>query len=336
MPHTEIIKFNPSQKKDTGTIKSRKVFSNAYIHNAQKKHFIFLNILPFISTLLAFALIPIRPPSSIDLLCLFFLWGITEFCIVAGYHRFFTHRSFKCRNSLKNFFHIGGLMAGQGGLVSWVALHRRHHECSDHEGDPHSPNNTTRKNKNRRKIGGILHAQFFWMKKHDYPNVMYYASELCRDKHITKLDNLYFHFVGIGIISPGIIAFIFQPTLESLFFGVLWGGLVRLFIVSTSIGAVNSLLHSFGSRRFNTPDNSQNSPAFALLTFGDSYHNNHHAFPRSASAGLEKYSIDPAFWIIKFFEKTNIAWDVYVPSKKRIDQYLENQHQRKVIPSNNP
>ncbi len=306
--------------------KPRKVFSNNYIHKIQKKHFFIINTIPIAAIILAIALVPFRPPSLVDLSCLLFFWGLTEFCIVAGYHRFFTHRSFKASPALKFFLQAGGLMAGQGGLVSWVAIHRRHHECSDNKGDPHSPQYGFNKgNKNSAK--GILHAQFLWMKKHDYPNVMYYASELCRDKQVNRLDKFYIHFVVLSLLLPGAIAFLISNTFEALFFGVLWGGLVRLFVLNTSIGAVNSLLHTFGSRRFNTPDNSRNSVLFSLLTFGDSYHNNHHAFPRSASAGLDPYSIDPAYWIIKFFEKIGLASDVYVPSKNRIQHYLETpQH----------
>ncbi|MGI1679104.1 MAG: acyl-CoA desaturase [Cellvibrionaceae bacterium] len=320
--------FYQTTKKTTDN--TRKTFSNLYIHKLQKKHFLLMNLIPLFSTLLALALIPFRPPTTIDLICLFFFWALTEFCIVAGYHRFFTHRSYRCNSSFKMFLHVGGLMAGQGGLISWVSLHRRHHECSDQEGDPHSPQYNIKKKSKLNTLRGILHAQFFWMKKHDYPNVMFYASELCRDKSITKIDQYYIHLVVVSILLPGAITFSFNQTADSFFFGVLWGGLVRLFFLNTSIGAVNSLLHTFGSRPFNTPDNSRNSSAFALLTFGDSYHNNHHAFPRSASAGLHKFSIDPAFWIIKALEKIHVTWDIYVPNKKRIIQYLEDQSNKRI------
>lgn len=319
------LSFNFEEKTPQKKRGAHKTFSSDYIHRLQKKHFLVLNVAPFYFTLLAIALIPIRPPTAIDLMCLLFFWALTEFCIVAGYHRYFTHRSFKCSPIVKNFFHIGGLMAGQGGLVSWVALHRRHHECSDHNGDPHSPYNGFENVGLANRLKGIFHAHFFWMKKHEYPNVMFYASELCRDKTITKIDRFYIYCVTASLILPGIVAFLFTRTLDAFLFGVLWGGIVRLFLLNTSIGAVNSLLHTIGYRKFNTPDNSRNAPAFALLTFGDAYHNNHHAFPRSASAGLHKYSIDPAFWIIKGLEKLHLTWDIYVPSQKRIDQYTHRQ-----------
>jgi len=301
----------------------RKVFANAYLHRLQHRHFLFFNLAPLIATAVALALLPIAPPSPAALICFVALWAFTEFCIVAGFHRLFAHRSYKAHPALRVLLQIGGLLGGQGGLISWVAFHRRHHECSDKDGDPHSPRPYT-DGKAFPRLRGLLHSQFTWMYQHDYPNVMHYAADLVRDRTAVRLDQFYFPIVVAGILLPGFIVLAFESTLLAFVHGVLWGGLVRIFALSASIGAVNSLLHTFGSRRFETADNSRNSAWFALFTFGDAWHNNHHAFPRSACAALDWYRVDPAYWIIKLLSWIGLTWDVYVPSKALIDNKRKN------------
>ena len=303
---------------DAGEKRRSKVLHSAYLHSIQHRHFILFNVIPLLATMVALASIPLSPPTAANLACFILLWGITQFCIVAGYHRYFSHRSYKAHKAVEIFLQIGAMLGGQGGAISWVALHRRHHECSDKEGDPHSPR-TLEKNW-WGKVHGIAHSQFFWMYQHDYPNVMYYAADLMRNKTVVRLDQYYFHFVAAGLLVPGLICAYFEPTLIGFLKGVLWGGLVRICALGHAIGAVNSLLHTFGSRAYNTADNSRNSALFSLLTFGDSWHNNHHAFPRSASAGLLWYRPDPAFWIIKLLSIFHLTWDIYVPNRQAINR----------------
>lgn len=303
--------------------KLTKAFRNRYLHKAQRQHFLLCNLAPLTGTALALALISVWPPNALDVLSCLSLWAFTLFCVVAGYHRHFTHRSYEAHASVRFVLHAGGLAAAQGSLISWVALHRRHHECSDGADDPHSPMPRGQGLKGR--IRGLLHSQLLWMYRHDYPNVQHYVRDLLRDRRAVWLDRYYYHFVYGGVILPGAIGFCFEPTLAAFLRGMLWGGLVRIFLVGHAIGAVNSLLHAFGRRRFETHDNSRNSGLMAFFTFGDSYHNNHHAFPSSASAGLEWYHPDPAYWAITFLSYFKLTWNVQVPSRARIAQRTKQE-----------
>jgi stearoyl-CoA desaturase (Delta-9 desaturase) len=297
-----------------------KTFSSRLLHKLQHRHFFLFNLAPLIGTVVAVALIPFSPPSKVDLLGCLLLWGLTLFCVVTGFHRYFTHRSFSAHASIRTLLQIGGLTAAQGSLISWVAIHRRHHECSDEAGDPHSPMPDGHGVVQR--LRGLLHSQFLWMYEHEYPNVELYARDLLRDSRVVKLDQYYYHFVAFGVVLPGLVSASFNPTPTAFLQGVLWGGLVRIFAVGNTIGAVNAVLHTFGQRRFETSDNSRNSFWMAFLTFGDSYHNNHHAFPSSASAGLNWYHPDPAFWVIRFLSYLGLTSDIKVPSKHQIEQRL--------------
>lgn len=295
-----------------------KTFRGRLLHKLQHQHFMLFNLAPLIGTVVAGMLIPFWPPSRVDILGCALLWALTLFCVVAGFHRYFSHRAFTAHASVRTLLQIGGLLGAQGSLISWVALHRRHHECSDEVGDPHSP--MPQGNGAYQKLRGLLHSQFLWMYEHEYPNVVLYARDLLRDPLIVKLDRYYYHFVAIGIVLPGLVSFSFSPTPAALLSGMLWGGLVRIFAVGNTIGAVNAFLHMFGGRRFETRDNSRNSFWMAFLTFGDSYHNNHHAFPSSASAGLEWYHPDPAYWVIRFLSYFGLTSGLKLPTKQQIEQ----------------
>ena len=296
--------------------RATRTFRSKLLHRMQHRHFWLLNIVPLAATVVGVLLVPVWPPSVLDLAATGALWAVTLFCIVAGFHRYFSHRSFVAQPSVRAFLQIGGLMAGQGSLISWVALHRRHHELSDMSGDPHSPRPAGR------GLGalllGLLHSQLLWMYEHPYPNVNVYARELIRDRRVMLLDRHYFHFVVAGVVAPGLLAFALEGSVPAAMRAVLWGGLIRIFLVGNTIGAVNSLLHTFGERRFRTRDNSRNSRLMALLTFGDSFHNNHHAFPSSAAAGLAWNEPDPAFWVIRIWAALGLTSELKVPTRRQI------------------
>jgi stearoyl-CoA desaturase (delta-9 desaturase) len=216
---------------------------------------------------------------------------------------------------------VMGSMAGRGSMISWVAMHRRHHELSDHEGDLHSPNlhGTTVLG----RLRGFLHAHMIWMIEHDYPNVAHYVPDLMADRTLVAVNRLYYMWVLLGLLIPTVIGGVATLSVWGAIGGFLWGGVVRLFVVEQSMSAINSLMHTFGTRPFLTrDDNSRNSGVVALLAWGEGWHNNHHAFPYSAAFGLRWFEFDAGFILIRLLEALGLAWDVKVPSREKIARRL--------------
>lgn len=292
-----------------------KTVSNAYLHRLQRRHFLLFDILPIVGTVAALAFLFVHPLGLTELVLFFSLWLLTGLGITVGYHRLFTHRTFKAKQSVITALVILGSMAGQGGVVSWVALHRRHHECSDRDGDPHSPNLYGSGVKGR--LRGLMHSHFLWMRRHEYPNVVHYAPDLIKNRALVRVARHYYYWVALGLILPAVIGGVVYQSWTGVISGLLWGGLVRMFVLEHIVWAINSFLHMFGTRPYASRENSRNGGVFALVTLGESWHNNHHAFPESASFGLDWYRLDPGYWLIRLLAACGLVWDVGLPSDER-------------------
>jgi stearoyl-CoA desaturase (Delta-9 desaturase) len=293
----------------------KKTISNAYLHRLQRRHFLLFDILPIVGTAGAFAFLAVRPFDVTDLVLLASLWLLTGLGVTVGYHRLFTHRTFKAAPSVVVALAILGSMAGQGGVVSWVAIHRRHHECSDAEGDPHSPNLSGGGLKGR--LAGLAHSHFLWMRRHDYPNIVHYAPDLLKNRAIVRISRAYYWVVVSGLLIPALIGGLVTQSWLGAVGGLLWGGLVRIFLLEHIVWAINSFLHLYGTRPYESREQSRNGGVFALLTLGEAWHNNHHAFPESASFGLDWYRADPGYWLIELLAACRLAWDVGRPTPER-------------------
>ncbi len=217
-----------------------------------------------------------------------------------------------------------GSMAGRGPMLSWVAMHRRHHELSDHEGDLHSPNLHGPGALNR--LRGFLHAHLTWMVEHDYPNVAHYVPDLLSQRTLIAVNRYYYAWVLLGLAIPAAVGGLATASLWGAFSGFLWGGVVRMFAVEQTMSAINSVMHTVGHRRFATrDDNSRNLGVVALLAWGEGWHNNHHAFPYSAAFGLSWYEFDPGFLFIRLLQVFGLAWEVKVPTPEKISRRLLGQ-----------
>jgi stearoyl-CoA desaturase (delta-9 desaturase) len=210
----------------------------------------------------------------------FLYWMCAGLGISMGYHRLHTHRSYQVPLALEYFFAVCGTLTLQGGPIFWVATHRIHHQKSDQPGDPHSP-----------RDGGWW-AHMGWLlvgesKHSNTPLMSKYAPDLVKDRFYVWLD--YFHWVPIIVL--GILLF----ALGGVSF-VLWGICLRVVVGLHSTWLVNSATHMWGSRRFDTRDDSRNNWWIALITSGEGWHNNHHAHPTSARHGLAWYEFDLS-WI---------------------------------------
>lgn len=295
----------------------RKVVSNPYIHRLQRRHFLLFDILPIVGTAGAFAFLAVHPFGATELVLLLSMWLLTGLGVTVGYHRLFTHRTFKAAPSVVAVLAVLGSMAGQGGVISWVALHRRHHEYSDREGDPHSPNLSGGGVKGALK--GLMHSHFLWMRRHEYPNIAHYAPDLLKNRMLVRIARHYYSWVVLGLAIPALIGGLVEMSWTGAVSGLFWGGLARIFVLEHIVWAINSFLHMFGTRPYESRENSRNGGVFALITLGESWHNNHHAFPESPSFGLDWYRLDPGYWLIRTLAVFGLAWDLKTPGRERIE-----------------
>jgi stearoyl-CoA desaturase (delta-9 desaturase) len=239
------------------------------------------------------------------------MYIVTYLGLTVGYHRCFAHRSFKARPWVQNLLAILGSMNVQGPIVFWVATHRRHHQFSDVPGDPHSP--LLHGSDLRGRIAGFLHAHMGWLFAADLTNTSLYARDLLRDSAMRRINRMYVVWVGLGLLIPSGLGLWLIGGAEGALRGLLWGGLVRVFIAYHATWALNSLTHVVGKRDFETPDHSHNIGWLALLTLGEGWHNNHHAFPYSAILGLKWWQLDLSATTIRALKTLGLAWDVKVP-----------------------
>ena len=293
----------------------RRAVDSPYLHRLQRRHFVLFDVLPLFGTLFAVGFAFVHPVTGIDLGLLALLWLVNGLGISAGYHRLFAHRSYRTTPAVRVLLAVFGCMGGQGAVISWAAMHRRHHQCADAEGDMHSPNLHGGGFKGR--LRGFVHAHYTWMIRHEYPNVAHYVPDLLRDRALVRVGRLYRWWVVLGLAVPAALGGLVTQTWMGAFTGFLWGGVVRLFLVGNLMWSLNSFLHTIGRPAFRIPENprdrSGNSVVLALLAWGEGWHNNHHAFPYSASFGLAWYRADLGYWFIRLLEAVGLARDVLVP-----------------------
>jgi stearoyl-CoA desaturase (delta-9 desaturase) len=256
----------------------------------------------------------------IDVVLFGVMFVLTAAGIEVGFHRLFTHRSFKTTRALRIVLAVCGCMAGQGPVAYWVSHHRLHHRHSDADGDPHSP--VCRDSGLTARIGALLHAHMMWMFAPSRASVGLLARDIVGDPVLLFVDRRYHLWIWLGILAPGLIAGAVTASALGALRGVVFAGLCRLFVVNHVVYSINSVCHTFGSRPFETGDESRNNVLLAVPTLGQAWHNNHHAFPTSARMGLQSWQVDPGFWIILALRRIGAAWDVYVPERDAISGRL--------------
>src|SRR5690349_13729984 len=247
-------------------------------------------VLPFLATLLAIELLWQRAVNWTDLVLLIAFNVIGGLGITIGYHRMLTHRSFQPHPIVKFIFLVFGSMAVEGPALQWAAIHIKHHAHADRDGDPHSP------------VEGFWHAHMGWMFKSTDADPNTYCRNLVRDPMVVFVSRTFFLWVILSLAIPFAIGG---------WTGLLWGGLVRIFFTHHITWSVNSVCHTFGKREFETRDRSRNEWVVGLLGFGEGWHNNHHAFPRSAFHGLHWWQFDLSGYVIWTLERMNLVSDVY-------------------------
>ena len=281
-------------------------------------------VLPLVAFVLAVALLWNKVVGWTDLALLGVLYVLTGLGITIGYHRLLTHRAFETSEWMRGTFAVLGSMAVEGSAIRWVADHRKHHTFTDEEGDPHSPHGHG--GGFRGALAGLFHAHVGWLfRTVGQAEPERYAPDLCRSRALRAIDRNFYAFVTLSLVIPFAAGWLLTGKLTGALTGLLWGGLVRVFLLHHMTWSINSVCHFFGRRRFDTDDESRNVAWLALPTFGEAWHHNHHAFPTSAFHGLRVWErlMDPAGLLIMGMEKVGLVWNV-----KRVP--LERQREKAV------
>jgi len=235
--------------------------------------------------------------------------------VTIGYHRLFAHRSFEAVRPLKISLAMLGTLAFQGSIIGWVADHRRHHRYADRPGDPHSP--LWKDDAPLFGVGGLWHAHLGWCFTVESTSREHYAKDLLADRDLVWIDRLFIPLAILTFAIPFAIGYAWSGWTGAVT-AALCAGFVRVGITLNGTWSVNSICHRFGKRPFATRDVSTNFAPLAILTMGEAWHNNHHAFPRSARHGLGPRQLDTSARIIKWFETLGWATKVNWPSPELI------------------
>jgi stearoyl-CoA desaturase (Delta-9 desaturase) len=264
-------------------------------------------MVPFVGMVVAIILLWNHAVDAVDLAIFGVMYLLSGLGVTVGFHRLLTHRAFQTHKWLEHSFAALGSLAVQGSVMDWVADHRKHHAHADREGDPHSPHVG-----HGSGLRGLWHAHTGWLlETQGQADWKQYARDLYDDQTMRRIGRRFPVLVLISLAIPAVAGFILHGlTASGALRGLVWGGLVRIFLVHHVTWSVNSVCHFFGRRRFETEDQSTNVGWLSLLSFGESWHHNHHAFPRSAYHGLRRWELDPSGLMISMLERLGLAWNV--------------------------
>jgi len=245
-----------------------------------------------------------------------FFYFFTMAGATAGFHRYFTHRSFKACRPLRVGLAIVGSMAFQGPVISWVADHRRHHAFTDREGDPHSPwlFGTTPAAVAR----GFWHSHFGWMLGNEQTNTQKFAPDLLADDDIVRVNRQFALWSAVSLLAPAVLGGLITWSWWGAVTALFWAGFVRIGAAHHVTWSVNSICHMIGNRPWTLRDRSTNFWPLAVATLGESWHNLHHADPTCARHGVERGQIDITARIIAVFERLGWASEVRWPTPRRL------------------
>lgn len=278
------------------------------------------NVTAVIVPLVAFAAAVVLLWNSLvgpsDLIVFAIMYLATGFGVTIGYHRMLTHRAFDAPRPVRYTLAVLGQMAVQGPVIDWVADHRKHHAFTDEEGDPHSPHGHGGGFKGA--LHGLYHAHVGWLfETQGRAEKRRYARDLLDDPGMRRISRNFLPTVVLGLALPFALGLALTGRVSGGLTALLWGGFVRIFLLHHITWSINSVCHFFGSRRFAVDDQSTNVFWLALPSLGESWHHNHHAFPRSAVHGMRWWEVDVTGLVIIAMKKVGLARDVVTISPQR-------------------
>ena len=254
----------------------------------------------------------------LDVVLAVFFYYLTGLGVTVGFHRHFTHKSFKAKPWLRVAMAITGSLAVQGNVLNWVADHRRHHAFSDREGDPHSP--WLFGTSPLAVARGFLHAHMTWFFDRNETNHRRFIPDLLADRAIVRVSKTFGVWVAVSLLLPAVLGALLSWSWAGALTGFFWGGLVRLAVSNHVTWSINSICHMVGERPFRSRDRSRNFWPLAILSMGESWHNLHHADPTCARHGVLPGQIDISARLIWVFEKLGWAHDVRWPTTRRLEK----------------
>jgi stearoyl-CoA desaturase (Delta-9 desaturase) len=273
-------------------------------------------VIPFAAFVLAAVMLWGRLVEWIDLAVLAVAYVATCLGITVGFHRLLTHRSFQTYPAVRYAMAVLGTLAVEGSVIKWVADHRKHHDFADEDGDPHSPQCAGPGI--RGALGGLWHAHVGWLfNSVGQADRRRYAADLLKDRGMLRIDAAEKPLILASLAIPFALGYLVKGTFTGALLTLMWGGLVRIFLLHHATFSINSICHYFGRRPFATADRSTNVAWLSVATLGESWHNNHHAFPTSAFHGLRRRELDLGGLFIKSLERTGLAWGVVRVSPAR-------------------
>ncbi|MDX6224197.1 MAG: hypothetical protein QOE64_573 [Frankiales bacterium] len=251
-----------------------------------------------------------------DVIIAIVFYAISGHGVTVGFHRYFTHGSFKANRALRVGLAIAGSLAIEGPVVRWVADHRRHHAYSDREGDPHSP---WRYGESFPALcKGLWHAHIGWMFDIEQTSQERFAPDLLADKDLQKVHRWFPWLVVTSLLAPAVIGGLVTWSIHGALTSFFWASIIRVGLLHHVTWSINSICHTWGAKPFKSRDRAANVAWLAFLSMGESWHNMHHADPTAARHGVLKGQIDSTARIIWFFEKLGWAYDVRWTSKERL------------------
>jgi stearoyl-CoA desaturase (Delta-9 desaturase) len=274
--------------------------------------------LPLVGLVVAIVLLWDRAIGPLELGLMLGFYVLTALGVTLGFHRMFTHRAFESSRAFRGVIAVLGSMAVQGSVITWVADHRKHHAFTDHEGDPHSPH--LHGPGFVGAIKGLWHAHVGWLfESVGTAERERFAPDLLKDQVIAVVDKSFLVWAALGLAIPFALGWIVGGGLGTALTALLWGGLVRVFLLHHVTWSINSVCHFFGRKRFDVDDESRNVFWLAPLSMGEAWHHNHHAFPTSAFHGLKPWErlADPTGLVISGLEKLGLVWNVVRVSPER-------------------
>jgi stearoyl-CoA desaturase (Delta-9 desaturase) len=247
------------------------------------------------------------------------MYTVTGLGVTVGFHRLITHRSFTARPWLRIALAVAGSMSFQGDVITWAAAHRRHHAFTDQPGDPHSPYRYGTGTVGQ--LRGLVHAHVGWLFRDDPTPTTRYVPDLLADPAMARVARAFPALSAVSLILPFAAGWAIGGNLRAAWIALLWAGLVRVLVLHHVTWSVNSLCHMFGTRphRVRRFDRSADLWPLALISFGESWHNGHHAAPACARHGSRPHQIDPSATLIRIFERFGWATSVHWPKPQRTD-----------------
>jgi stearoyl-CoA desaturase (Delta-9 desaturase) len=255
-----------------------------------------------------------------DIVLAVLFYAVSGLGVTVGFHRYFTHGSFRAKRPLRIVLAIAGTMAIEGPVIRWVADHRRHHAFSDREGDPHSP---WRYGTSIRALAkGFSYAHVGWLFDVEHTNQHRFAPDLLMDRDMQRIQRQFPLWVAVSLLGPALLGGLWSMSFTGALSAFFWASLVRICVLHHVTWSINSICHTIGERPFQARDKSANFWPLAILSFGESWHNSHHADPSAARHGVLRGQVDISARLIALFERFGWAYDVRWPTPERIASKL--------------